>query len=66
MPRYKLSPKVRHTNASLLLFAGEDIENVSTHLGHTSVETVSKVYSHIYNEVKVRMAKTVSNVLHNV
>ena len=56
---------LRHTNASLLLFAGEDIQNVSAHLGHASVETTSKVYAHMYNEVKVRVAKTVSNALHS-
>lgn len=56
---------LRHTNASLLLFEGEDIENISAHLGHASVETTSKVYAHMYAEVRVRMAKTVSNALHN-
>ena len=55
----------RHTNASLLLSEGEDIENISAHLGHASVETTSKVYAHMYAEVRVRMAKTVSNELHN-
>lgn len=57
---------LRHTNASLLLFAGEDIANVSAHLGHASVETTSKVYAHMYNEIKVRVARTVSNALHSV
>ncbi len=57
---------LRHTNVSLLLFAGEDIENVSAHLGHASVETTSKVYAHMYAEVRVRVAKTVSNALHSV
>lgn len=57
---------LRHTNASLLLFAGEDIQNISAHLGHASVETTSKVYAHMYAEVRVRLAKTVSNALHNV
>lgn len=56
---------LRHTNASLLLFEGEDIENISAHLGHASVETTSKVYAHMYAEVRVRMAKTVSNALHS-
>ena len=57
---------LRHTNASLLLFEGEDIENVSAHLGHASVETTSKVYAHMYAKVRVRVAKTISNALHNV
>lgn len=49
-------------NASLLVFEGEDIENISAHLGHASVETTSKVYAHMYAEVKTRMAKTVSGI----
>lgn len=54
---------LRHTNAALLLFAGEDIENISAHLGHASADITSRVYAHMYAEVKVRMAKTVSSAL---
>lgn len=54
---------LRHTNAALLLYAGEDIENISAHLGHASADITSRVYAHMYAEVKVRMAKTVSNAL---
>ena len=54
---------LRHTNAALLLFAGEDIENISAHLGHASSDITSRVYAHMYAEVKIRMAKTVSNAL---
>ncbi len=54
---------LRHTNASLLLYAGEDIENVSAHLGHASTDITSRVYAHMYAEVKVRLAKTVSKAL---
>lgn len=56
---------LRHTNATLLLYAGEDIENISAHLGHASSDITSRVYAHMYAEVKVRMAKTVSNALFN-
>ena len=54
---------LRHTNAALLLYAGEDIENVSAHLGHASADITSRVYAHMYAEVKIRLAKTVSNAL---
>ncbi len=54
---------LRHTNAALLLFAGEDIENISAHLGHASADITSRVYAHMYAEVKIRMAKTVSSAL---
>lgn len=56
---------LRHTNATLLLYAGEDIENISAHLGHASSDITSRVYAHMYAEVKIRMAKTVSNALFN-
>jgi integrase len=54
---------LRHTNASLLLYAGEDIENISAHLGHASADITSRVYAHMYAEVRIRMAKTVSSAL---
>ena len=54
---------LRHTNAALLLYAGEDIENISAHLGHASADITSRVYAHMYAEVNVRMARTVSNAL---
>lgn len=54
---------LRHTNAALLLYAGEDIENISAHLGHASSDITSRVYAHMYAEVKVRMAKTISSAL---
>lgn len=54
---------LRHTNASLMLYAGESIEVISAHLGHASADITSRVYSHLYAEVKVRVAKTVSSAL---
>ena len=52
-----------HTNVALLLYAGEDIENISAHLGHASSDITSRVYAHMYAEVKIRMAKTISKAL---
>ena len=54
---------LRHTNAALLLYAGENIENISAHLGHASADITSRVYAHMHAEVKVRMAITVSSAL---
>ena len=56
---------LRHTNAALLLYAGEDIENISAHLGHASSDITSRVYAHMYAEVNIRMANTVSSALLN-
>lgn len=52
---------LRHTNAAILLYAGEDIENISAHLGHASADITSRVYAHMYAEVKVRLTKTISS-----
>jgi integrase len=38
---------LRHTHASLLLWAGESIKAVSQRLGHSSVELTLRVYCHI-------------------
>lgn len=47
----------------LLLSTGKDIENISAHLGHASSDITPRVYAHMYAEVKVRMAKTISSAL---
>jgi integrase len=54
---------LRHTNASLLLYAGETLEAISSHLGHSSADITSRVYAHMYAEVKIRIAKTISSAL---
>lgn len=38
---------LRHTHATMLLEAGEDLELVSKRLGHAAISTTAKVYSHI-------------------
>ncbi len=43
----KFSPhSLRHTNASLLIANGVNIPTVSKRLGHSSVSTTTKIYSH--------------------
>lgn len=43
---------LRHTHASLLMFAGVSIASVSRRLGHSSMTTTQKVYMHIINELE--------------
>lgn len=43
---------LRHTHASLLLFAGVTIASVARRLGHSSMNTTQKTYLHIINELE--------------
>ena len=43
---------LRHTHASLLLFAGVSIASVAKRLGHTSMNTTEKTYLHIIQELE--------------
>ena len=45
---------LRHTHASLLLFAGVSIASVARRLGHTSMTTTQKTYIHIIQELENR------------
>ncbi len=54
---------LRHTHASLLILAGENLDAISKHLGHASADITSRVYAHLLSEVQVRMSQTISSVL---
>lgn len=43
---------LRHTHASLLLFAGVSVASVSRRLGHSSMNTTEKVYLHVIKELE--------------
>lgn len=43
---------LRHTHASLLLFAGVSIASVARRLGHPSINTTQKTYVHIVQELE--------------
>ena len=42
---------LRHTHASVLLFAGVSIASVARRLGHSSMTTTQKTYLHIIREL---------------
>ena len=58
---------LRHTHASLLLYAGVSIASVAHRLGHASMSTTQKVYLHIIQELentdidKIMRALTILN-----
>ena len=43
---------LRHTHASILLFAGDSIASVARRLGHASMTTTQKTYLHIIQELE--------------
>ena len=50
---------LRHTHASLLLFAGVSIASVARRLGHASMTTTQKTYLHIIHELENQDAELV-------
>lgn len=55
---------LRHTNASLLIYAGENLDAISKHLGHASADITSRFYAHMLAGVEIRISKTLSNILY--
>lgn len=43
---------LRHTHASILLYRKVDINYVSARLGHSTIETNYKHYSHVLKELR--------------
>ncbi len=54
---------LRHTHASLLLFAGVSIASVARRLGHASMTTTQKTYLHIIQELENRDVDLVMRTL---
>lgn len=54
---------LRHTHATMLLEAGEELEIVSKRLGHSTLNTTAKVYSHILEQRTKRSVALLDQVL---
>ncbi len=57
---------LRHTHASLLLFAGVSIASVARRLGHASMNTTQKTYLHIIHELENKDVDLVMRSLANL
>lgn len=57
---------LRHTHASLLLFAGVSIASVARRLGHASMTTTQKTYLHIIQEPESKDLDIVMRMLSNL
>lgn len=54
---------LRHTHATLLLEAGEDLELISKRLGHSSLYITAKTYSHILTRRRTKTVQLLDEVL---
>ena len=57
---------LRHTHASLLLFAGVSIASVARRLGHASMTTPQKTYLHIIQELESKDVDIIMRSLSNL
>ena len=63
----KFTPKaLRHTNASLLIANGLNIATVSKRLGHSSITTTTKIYSHAIQSADAIAADILSEKLNPI
>lgn len=57
---------LRHTHASILLYSGVNILNVSKRLGHANLETTMSTYLHIVKELEEKDAEKINAVFDGV
>lgn len=57
---------LRHTHASLLLFAGVSVASVARRLGHSNISTTQKTYIHIIQELESKDIDIIMRSLSNL
>lgn len=55
---------LRHTNATLLIAAGTNLQTVAARLGHASVTTTGKIYAHAIQSADAAAAEVLQDLLH--
>jgi integrase len=65
--RHNLPPihlhSLRHTNATMLIAAGEDVRTIAGRLGHSQTSTTLNIYSHVIQSADAKAARTIENLL---
>lgn len=55
---------LRHTNATLLIASGVNVQTVASRLGHADTNTTNKVYSHAIKSADAAAAEVLDDLLH--
>lgn len=56
---------LRHTNASLLISEGVDVQTIAKRLGHSKATTTTSIYSHFLRKPDREAAEKLENMFHN-
>jgi integrase len=60
---HKKPHTMRHTCASLLLEAGEELKNVQEILGHSKISTTADIYAHVLEKTKRKSLDKLSGII---
>lgn len=53
---------IRHSNASILISEGVDLQTIATRLGHVKATTTTSIYSHFLKKPDKEVANKLDNI----
>ncbi len=56
--------RLRHTNATLLIAAGTNMQAVASRLGHSDANTTNKIYAHAIQTADAVAAEVLEDILY--